>query len=114
MSPRPYWRFPTRPYFVPKVPNFNLSDGPQVSEEDKFSTLQGLISQEEGKVLVLAETKETVNWIGYKLDALTMHGGREQAEREDALDEFKGGFASSLSSSSSSSFFSITSSPSLP
>ncbi|CAB3231703.1 unnamed protein product [Arctia plantaginis] len=69
----------------------------QVTKYEKQSTLKKLIEENDGKrILVFVETKRNADFIAAMLSEQQMltssiHGDRQQREREEALDNFKSG-----------------------
>jgi ATP-dependent RNA helicase DDX46/PRP5 len=73
------------------------------SEAEKFNRLLQLLGEwyELGNIIIFCDTKENVDWLftdlfraGYTV--LTLHGGKDQSEREASIADFKAGVKSVL------------------
>jgi len=73
------------------------------TETEKFNRLLQLLGDwyEEGNIIIFCDTKENVDWLftdllraGYSV--LTLHGGKDQSERESSIADFKAGIKTVL------------------
>jgi len=72
-----------------------------VMEDEKMGTLYSVLEQCDGNILVFTATKRQADNVEYNLrqrgfNAITIHGNKNQTEREYALEQFREGFCNVL------------------